>query len=314
MPGKYLLLGAALLFGGTLPSSAQQREIELDSKWVNNSDLEISAVKRPLGSYTVLLRFSQMQNTRQGPSYKTVMRGDTERLLTIKAINPEQPVNCGYTYSYIRGYHSPKLDSSFVYRLPFSTTHAPVQVATLYNLNERHFEGKPIRGWSSWQFPLNEGDTVFAMRKGMVVETHDGEAPVQKGLQSTYRSKSNSILIEHGDGTLCTYGVLENGSMMVNIGDIVYPGTPLAKAGTYYQDGEYQVRTVIYFPSENKNYRSGDPQNSSFFEWVHYNPHFATTDATVVQLRHGDKYRAATSPELLQREMTKKEIKQYTSQ
>lgn len=310
MSAKPILL-AALLCCGPFSAFAQQGQpdIEIDSKWVGTS-LEISATKRPVGSYTIQLRFTQMQNTRQSPTYKTVMRGSSQKLLTVAPINAEQPVDCRFSYSYVQGYHSPKLDSSFVYRLPYSTSREPVVAAELFNLNERYLDGKPVRGWKSWQFSLREGDTVFAMRKGLVVQVHDGEEPTQAGLQSTYRNKSNRIIIEHPDGTLCQYSVLENGSIAVKPGDMVYPGTPIAKAGAYYDGGEYQVRTLVYFPDENKNFREGDRQNGSVFEWVYYDPWFATPEGDS-KLHNRRAYKAVASPELVRKEMTKKEIKQF---
>ena len=36
------------------------------------------------------------------------------------------------------------------------------------------------------------------------------------------------MIIEHEDGTLAYYNVLEKNSFMVKVGDIVYPDTPLA--------------------------------------------------------------------------------------
>lgn len=313
MSAKFTLF-AALLFCGTAGVSAQPKyDIETETKWVNGTSLEISAVKYPVGSYTVLLRFTERENTRQPPTFKTVMRGSNQRLLTVAPINAEQPVSCRYRYYFIRGYHHPKLDSSFVYRLPYSTAHRAVKARNLYNLNERHFDGKPVRGWKAWQFMLEEGDTVFAMRKGIVVEVHDGEEPAQAGLQSSYRSKENRILIEHPDGTLCQYSVLENGSITVKVGDVAYPGTPIGKAGAYYEGGERQVRVIVYFPDENRNYKEGDPQNGSVFEYVYYNPWFATPEGNA-QLQDGNAYKAASSVDLIRKEMTKKEIKQYPAQ
>lgn len=306
------LLSAALLCGGITTVVAQgQQDIELNSKWVGTS-LEINATKRPLGSYTVLLVFSELQNTRQGRTFRTVMRNNSQKLLTIAPVNAEQPVDCAYRYSYVRGYHSPKLDSAFVYRLPYSTAREGAEAYELSNLNERYFEGKPRRGWKAWQFLLAEGDTVFAMRKGVVVEVNDGEAEAQKGMEATFRSKKNDVLVEQPDGTLCQYSVLENGSICVKVGETVYPGTPLGRAGAYYEGGERQVRTLVYFPEENKRYRENDRENSSMFEYVYYNPHFATPEG-ILQLNNRGRYRAVSSPELVQREMTKKEMKDLTT-
>lgn len=310
---KNHLLATLLAFGG-LGASAQtgQPDIELDTRWVETS-LEVNATKRTPGSYTLVVRFSQLENTRQSPVYKTVLRGASQKLLTVTPVQPERPVGCSYTYSYVRGYRSPKLDSAFVYRLPYSTTKGEaVRALSLFNLNQRYFDGQPMRGWSAWEFRLAPGDTVFAMRKGQVVEVHDGEEPADEGVASTYRSRANSVLVEQPDGTLCRYEVLEKGSIAVRPGDMVYPGTPIARAGTYYERGEHQVRIAVYFPDENPNYRPGDPKNGAAFEWVYYAPRFATAQGDI-RLQHGRAYRAVSSPELVQREMTKREIKQRTA-
>ena len=309
---KSIAIGFICAAGWTAVAAQQRFDIEMTTRWVNNNtSLEINAEKRTTGSYTVLLQFTDRQNTRQQPIFKTVMRNPTQKLLTVEPIQADRPVRCTYRYYYIRGYRHPKLDSTFVYRLPYSPARKAVQAHSLYDLNERHFDGKPIRGWSAWQFLLEEGDTVFAMRKGIVVEVHDGETPLQAGLQSTFRSKNNSVLVEHPDGTLCNYSVLANGTIAVREGDVVFPGTPIAQAGAYYEEGERQVRICIYFPDDNPAFRpNASVRDVSAFEWVFYNPWFATGDGTM-QLTGGRFYRATTSPELVQKEMTKKEIKLY---
>ena len=308
---RHTLFVIALLALGQPGATAQNTrpDIEVDSRWVETS-LENNAIKHTLGSYTLLLQFSELENTRQSPVYKTVMRGASQKLLTVAPVQAERPVGCRYAYSYIRGYRSPKLDSAFVYRLPYSTMKGEaVRAISLFNLNQRYFDGQPVRGWSAWEFRLAPGDTVFAMRKGLVVEMHDGEEPADEGIAATYRSRANHVLVEQPDGTLCRYEVLEKGSIAVRPGDVVYPGTPIARAGTYYKGGEHQVRIAVYFPDENPRFRQGDSKNGSAFEWVYYNPRFATTQGEI-RLQHGRTYRAVSSPELVQREMTKREIKQ----
>ncbi len=310
MPRHALFVIALLALGQSGATAQNTRpDIEVDSRWVETS-LEINAIKHTLGSYTLLLQFSELENTRQSPVYKTVMRGASQKLLTVAPVQAERPVGCRYAYSYIRGYRSPKLDSAFIYRLPYSTMKGEaVRAISLFNLNQRYFDGQPVRGWSAWEFRLAPGDTVFAMRKGLVVEMHDGEEPADEGIAATYRSRANYVLVEQPDGTLCRYEVLEKGSIAVRPGDVVYPGTPIARAGTYYEGGEYQVRIAVYFPDENPRFRQGDSKNGSAFEWVYYNPRVATAQGEI-RLQHGRTYRAVSSPELVQREMTKREIKQ----
>lgn len=308
MSAKQFLLVAALLCSSLALSAQKKAEIEISSKWVNNTNLEISAVKHTVGSYTIVLVFTERQNTRQSPTFKTIMRGPSQRLLTVEATNPDRPVNCAYRYTYVRGYHHPKLDSSFIYRLPYSTSHAPVKARTIENLTTAFFNGKPARGWKAWQFSLNPGDTVFAARKGTVVEVHDGATQLASHYSASFHSDYNSILIEHPDGTLCNYSVLETGSIQVREGDIVYPGTPLARAGSYNEGGEKtEVRMYVYFPYEKQNITS--PNAEYFLEYAYYNPIFATA-AGNYKLQDGKSYQAISSPELVQTEMTKREIKQ----
>ncbi len=309
MKRTLLLFGLFLISFGPLGAQNNLPDVEVTHRRMSDGkSQEIIAQKNKPGSYTVFIRFTMLQNIRQAQTYRTTVRGDNERLLTLQPEKPDQGWNFNYRYWYIRGYKPSKLDSSFVYRLPYSTGKSAVRALSLYNLNERHFDDKPSRGWSSFEFMLEKGDTVFAMRKGQVVNIVDQHDPLPEEMSVSYHSESNDITIEHPDGTTGMYRVFERGSMLVKEGDMVYPGTPLGLAGSFSENGNYMIRFHVAYPELNRNYKEGDPANSSVFEWVFYNPYFLTTDG-VRQLSSGETYRSASSPELVQREMTKREIK-----
>lgn len=288
-------------------------DIELTAEWVDVTSLEINSTKRTHGSYTLLITFNSMQNTRNMPTYNTIIRGQTQRVITILPIIKDQYVKCGYSYIFERGYYNPKLDSAFVYRLPFSTTKADaVRAIDLYNMNQRHFNANPVQGWKVVSFMLNAGDTVVAARRGVVVVVEDGHDPLNADMQATYSSNENRVRVEHSDGTIATYSVFEKGSICVAEGDVVYPGSPLGRAGSYYEDGEHLIHFFVSFPKlgvqKGGDTSSKNSSNRSGFSNVYYNPHFATADG-VKQMVHADYYRAVSSDEIVQCEMTKKEIK-----
>lgn len=306
-----LLLGLALASLSPI-ANAQFRPVELNSRWVQideGSNLEITAQKNGPGTRTLFIEFTELQNAKQSPTFNTVVRGD-KPILTIKPVDKNTSPKVRWRSWSIQGHHTPKLDSSFVYRLPYSTAKAPVAVYEMYNLNERHFNGNPIRGWKAFQFYLQKGDTVFACRKGTVVEVIDGHAMLAADRDAGYHSENNRLTIEHEDGTLGYYSVFEKGSIGVKEGDVVYPGSMLGKAGAFAEGGQYQIRFHVSYPTVIKNFKS-DIQRSPF-EYVYYNPFFATADAGALQLENGQKYRAFSSEALVQKEMTKKEIKTIT--
>lgn len=282
-------------------------DIELSQKWANDhSSVDINAKKHKPGSYTVFLRFGTLENVQHSRTFRTVVKSDG-RMLTLKSVNKDKPMNYNYHYWYAPGYKHPKLDSTFVYRLPYSTAKTNVKALHLYNLSERHFDSRPARGWKSFEFLLEEGDTVFAARKGLVVSVTDGHDVLDAELQASYHSVTNNIRIEHEDGTLADYMVFEKGSISVKEGDLVYPGTPLGKAGAFSAGGNHTIRFHVFFPDLNPDYKEGD-SDQSLFEWVYYNPHFATAEGNR-QLEHESEHRAVSPSELIQKEMTKKEIK-----
>lgn len=306
-----ILLGLALVSLSQF-ANAQFRPVELDSRWVETDEgtnLEVSAQKNGPGTRTLFIEFTQLQNAKQSPTFSTVVRGD-KPILTIKPVNKNDYPKVNWRSWSIQGHHNPKLDSSFVYRLPYGTAKAPVAVYEMYNLNQQHFNGNPVRGWKAFEFHLERGDTVFACRKGTVVEVIDGHAMLSADQDAGYHSENNRLTIEHEDGTLGYYSVFENQSIRVKEGDAVYPGSMLGKAGAFSEGGQYQIRFHASYPTVIKNFKS--EVHRSPFEWIYYNPFFATADAGAMQLEHGQKYRAFSSDALVQKEMTKKEIKTVT--
>ncbi|NDV80977.1 peptidoglycan DD-metalloendopeptidase family protein [Bacteroides sp. 51] len=293
---------------------AQTREepaVELRSEREKTGEKEtfnIGATLNKPGSYSVVIRFLKQENMSEPATLLKVVK-NSGNILKITPADPRQPINCRYNYSYTMGYEPRNVDSAFVYRLPYSTNRAePVQINYLYNVDQRYLNRNRNIKWTALQFHLEKGDTIFAVRKGEVVKIQDSFDPMEREERVSYTSKANSITIEHIDGTICKYDIFEKGSFMVSEGDIVYPGTPLGLSGQQNATkGDYQLKLGVYYPVINPDYDPDDRKSSSFL-YIYYNPVYAT-DQGNIKLDRSKKYKAVSSKELEQKEMTKKEIK-----
>lgn len=82
-----------------------------------------------------------------------------------------------------------------------------------------------------WTMPL--GAVIVAVAPGVVRNIYD-EVPdfvIPEG-PDEYESSDNFVWIEHDDGTVSTYGHLQLGGMLVQVGDRVEAGQPIARCGS----------------------------------------------------------------------------------
>lgn len=314
IPILRIILLACCVISSSIYSYAQSGDepaVKLRSereKQGEKSTFNIEAILNKPGSYTVLIRFLKQENMHEPKTLLKVVKSPGY-ILKITPNDPKKSIDCRYNYSFTSGYEPRNVDSAFVYRLPYSTNRSePVQINYLYNVSQRYLNRDRSIHWNSLQFKLEKGDTIFAMRKGEVVRIQDSFDPMEREERVSYTSKANSITIEHTDGTICRYDIFEKGSFMVSEGDIVYPGTPLGLCGQQNEtQGDYQLKLGVHYPIVNPEYDPNDPKSPTFL-YVYYNPVFATDQGNVKLVRQ-EKYRAVSSKELEQKEMTKKEIK-----
>jgi hypothetical protein len=157
---------------------------------------------------------------------------------------------------------------------------------------------------------MNPGDTVFAARKGVIVEITDGFKP-DPTKSFAYNSNSNSVLVEHEDGTLAYYGILKSESIMVKIGQTIFPHSPIAIAGTLDSEEHTQMRFYVYYLA-NENVKGENRMttsiNNTYYSFV--DPIFYTNEGKI-RLTSRQKYTVDYTSELLLRELSKKEVKKF---
>lgn len=232
---RLLILLSGLLLAGQLTA---QEGVEITTRHNRDNSVDFIAAKRTPGTYAVQLKFDNIKNL-EVPAAVVLNVRHGGVFYTLHPMDKKEPISYDYRSSWIRGAVDPAVDTVFVYRLPYAQGLSRQAV----NLDDRGyilFRNEPILDFHAWLFRLEPGDTVYAMRKGTVMETADRYDPVpESASEYDLERPHNYITVEHADGTTARYAVLERGSITVKPGDTVYPDTPLGLAGSI--DGRHNV-------------------------------------------------------------------------
>ena len=266
------------------------------------------------GSVYVILKFSQLINATSRVVKETI-KGYGGQLVTLQPDNSKSSIGFSYSYRTLRGNVDAKPDTAFKYVLPFKNNRS-VKVRDLSYLGKRFGDSEP-KNWRSFQFLAQPNDTVYAIRKGLVVSiTDNAKADSDKRKEYGYRNKSNRMIIEHEDGTLASYSVLKKGSFMVNIGDTVYPSAPLAIAGSYDKKENSQLRLSIYYLDDIVKDLDFDEKSKERFGsrthiYAYVNPMFLVNENNFLNLEKNETYKAICSDDIIEEEMSKREKKRW---
>lgn len=306
-----LATGLCWALSGTSQIYAQRADdpIELTADYNEAGDLVVKAEKRRLGTYSAAIDFQNVQNLTVPSRYRVAIRSSGP-LIVLKNRGYSQSTHCGWKSIFVLGDRSAKPDSSFIYRLPCSPARGATEVHFVQKIESMYFRTAPPKNWAAFYFNLNRGDTVYAIRKGVVVTIEDRSNPMAGKSDGTYSATHNYVQVEHADGTIATYGVLEPGSVSVSLGDIIYPDTPLALVGSF--DGKkYQLSLMLHYIADRIFEKGNAYSCEKAFESIFINPVFATA-AGYRMLVSQNRYTAVVAPELITKEMTKREMKART--
>lgn len=115
-----------------------------------------------------------------------------------------------------------KEDTSFVYSLPYKKGLSPLIVQGYYSAFSH-------KNRVAIDFKMKRGTNILAARSGIVVRVkEDGK---KGGLNKKYRQDGNMVVIQHEDGTRAGYWHLQQNGVLVNVGDTIKQGQPIALSG-----------------------------------------------------------------------------------
>lgn len=292
-----------LISASTLTANAQDKELTITSKRNDDKSVTLTAEKSSPGTYTVVLNFKELNNANLAGNSIYEVRHYTDNFLTLTPANKDQGISYSYGYSYIRGKLKPKYSPLFLYTLPYPRGRKVRAIESTF-LNATYFGSTTPEDWKAYRFYTEEADTVTAVRKGIVVNVSDLHDEDTKELR--YTSKVNTVIIEHTDGTLATYKGFKKG-IFVKEGQTVFPGTALG-INTITNE-RYGISLIITYlkSAEIGAEKKSVKESKSLYGFI--TPYFCTTENANGILASQKYYTSAITPEIIQKEMTKKEIK-----
>jgi len=135
-----------------------------------------------------------------------------------------------------------KPDTSYVYDLPFAKGKKFLLIQA-YNSKMSHTKELSL------DFKMKPGSNICAAREGVVIATRE-DSDVG-GLNSSYLSEGNHIIIRHDDGSVAMYWHLQKDGVMVNLGDSIKKGQLIGYSG----NTGYTAFSHLHFQVQDKNGR-----------------------------------------------------------
>lgn len=238
----------------------------IESKWEQTSDggTELNYYNEDLCSYYLFRENDRSYNL--NPGKNTVFRIE-------KGSNASNPFIGSSRYMFFRGQFPKDFQISTPYALPVKAG------------EETQWQIALQESAKTMIFRIQEGDTVYATRRGVACVT----------------ALPQQLLIYHPDHTFAAYLMMHQN--FIHAGEEVMTGQPIGIAGVLGV-------SVSYFFLDNNKFNSNGPLG---YPYSHFTPVFRT-DKGDVKLEEKAVYKSAIDDELIMLEMSKREKKKFQKQ
>ncbi len=270
--------------------------------------INVFADSQAFGDYTVKLIYilsGFSTNATNDVALTVVNRGHS----TVGKLTFDKSANIhsfAYTYQSFPGTPQHKIpDTSFTYLLPVTENNS-LRTFRSGSVSERL--GTKPDGYIGVDFMYKLGDTICAARAGIVYECSD-EVKESEKIKQVYNSERNKVSIEHKDGTLSHYSILAPIKLLVQAGDYVIPGQPIAVFAN--QSVKYDVLFSVSYLDEKKLYINTEktPQPAGFSSYNFLHVPFYVDGKKAGQLEPFKEYTSSHPKEIIGAEMSKKDKK-----
>lgn len=206
-----------------------------------NGQYAFYAENRSSYSFELELKTKTVNLRPDNYSGKFVLQPGINHLVTLTRKSTDMGSNYSYTYKYGIGDPNHIPETNYSYLIPTGKG----------NTTKLFYSKQNNRYYMKDCFTMDEGDTVYCMRKGYVTAV--------PGMYhaSDRIAKTNSLEICHSDGTIMIYENLNEDQILIEFGKKVYPGQPLGtvnkekhlKVQLYSLIGDYKLRrlNIKYF-------------------------------------------------------------------
>ena len=295
-----------------LVSFGQKNIIDVDYVINNDNSVSFNYKKYVVGSYLVILEFSNLSNTRVQRRVSKILKNNSGSLfLKLKPINDENSVGFQYQTMYFKGSINSKVNEDYPYILPFNKG-VKITPIDLYSLENRYLNEEVPEGWKSYSFTFNEKKEVKAIRKGIVIEIKNTYTP-DYSIEASFYSEQNSISIEHIDGTVAKYEGFDKNTIQLQEGETVYPQTTLGQLVKYDKRDIYRLYLTLYSYTTNDNITLFNLNSSDDYGITYLTPKFYIRNSLEI-LKDNNEYIVDFDEKTQFKEMRKKEIKKFKIQ
>lgn len=279
-----------------LALSAQSQGVEVTFKRNKDNSVDFYYKKTLAGSYYLTIEFKELINA-YSRDYKKVITSSGGRLFRLRPTNSKRGIELSYTYKFTRGNPKPRIKKEFTYILPFKEGEN-ITIQETKNIKEVFFNAEKDPNWKSFLVGTKMADTIFCMRKGIVIEVVN-EYKSDTLIRYEYTSKMNRVLVEHKDGSVAQYSGFDKNEIFVKVGQTVYPQTKLGVLGMF-SNATYRLYFSVFYVHLKKDKMS----------LIHLNPYFDTEEGSVA-LIHGKNYKVKANEKVVLKEFTRREKRKY---
>ncbi|MBN1768421.1 MAG: M23 family metallopeptidase [Prolixibacteraceae bacterium] len=166
--------------------------------------------------------------------YTGTVRSGKHKIFTMRRVIIDIPGGFDYTSTSRIGAYPVKPDEDAVYKLPVKAGKTTKAIG--FDLANSRTPEKVM-----WGFEMEEGDTVYAARGGVVAML------TEPRWRDSLRVGDNTITVLHSDDTFGKYELLADSSVMVAVGDTLNTGDMLGRVGVTRFTRVPHIRFSVYY-------------------------------------------------------------------
>ncbi|MGL3000044.1 hypothetical protein [Flavobacterium sp. RSSB_23] len=283
--------------------TAQANAVTVKTVQNQNNTIDFLYEKLKPGSYTIRIKFNRLENS-SSSNIEKVIQNDFGLLYTLRPRDPNKPIGISYSVVNIPGNLKAKADTLYTYLLPFKNG-KKYKITQNNDVKSTYFNKEKDSLFTSYAIRTATPDSIFAMRKGIVIQVNQKELQTFNQKDLVYSSERHNIIIEHEDGTYARYIGLSAKSIKVKEGDIVYPTSYLGLSDVF-NDEKHLFQFDLYYPDKASNII----EKNHTITYRHFKPFFHTAEGDL-QLEYDKEHTAEVKKEYIITEMSKKEIKSF---
>lgn len=269
--GQHERVHDAIVFSTKIDNPISIETLQHDNKY------DFYAKNRSFYPYRLRFEFNEFLNLTPFISKRDyILQPGRNKLFSVSVKDEKNPHTYSYKISFMIGLLCDEIDEKFPYLIPIKI------------LDARKILYSPDQTIHANHFQLQKGDTIFCMRKGLVVA-------VPNMFNDADRiSQTESLEIMHKDNSVLKYENIDPENTFVKAGQKVYPGQPIGLIG---ENSILEVQLLAF-------------QKDNFINSIKI--FYATDNLSLKEFPTDFENLIVNYPkEIVTKEMTKREIKKY---